>query len=373
MNVVVILPTYNERDNIATLLDNLCHITAKITNHRFAFLVVDDTSPDGTQDIVVSYKKTHKNVFIVSGKKEGLGKALLRGMTHAVEKMHAEIIIQMDADLSHDPVTLPQFLKAIDNGADFVVGSRYIPRGSIPGNWGLHRKIFSVIGNSIVRFGLGFPYVHDWTGGYRAYRKEFFMKAKEKISHYSGYVFQIAFLHTAIQDGAKVVEVPIQFTDRRFGHSKIAPSEYIKNVLQYVFLGRFYMMVHGSFGKFMVVGTIGFIINTVVLEGIVWFGLHPAIGSIVGAELAIISNFILNNRWTFGDRRIAGKRQLFKFVQFNTTSIGAIIIQAGMIFIGTLLFGIPSYRVFYLIGVGIGLIWNYIIYSQIIWKHTYNA
>ncbi len=369
MNVVVIIPTYNERDNIITLLNQLAVAFKGIRKYTISYLVMDDTSPDGTRDVVTMYKKNHKNVHIIIGKKEGLGKALLRGMIYAFEKMDADIILQIDADLSHNPKTAPEFLKAIDDGANFVVGSRYIKGGSIPENWGIHRKIYSILGNAIVRFGLGHLNIYDWTGGYRAYKKKFYTEIHNELVKYSGYVFQIAFLHKAIHHGAKVVEVPIQFTDRLHGHSKIAPAEYIKNIFMYIAEARMHEIIHGPFGKFLVVGTIGFIINTIVLEGMVRFGFHPTIGSLFGAELAIISNFILNNRWTFRERKISGKRQITKFIQFNTTSVGAILIQTGSVFIGTFFFGVATYRIFYIIGVGIGLMWNYIMYSRVIWKH----
>ncbi len=373
MKVVVVIPTYNERDNVIPLLTQLADAFSEIKKYTISYLIVDDTSPDGTCEVVDAYKKNHKHVYIIVGKKEGLGKALLRGMTYAFEKMDADIVLQIDADLSHNPKTAPEFLKAIDNGADFVVGSRYIQGGSIPQNWGLHRKIYSILGNAIVRFGLGHLHVNDWTGGYRAYKKKFYTQIYKEMTKYSGYVFQIAYLHKAIHHGAKVIEVPIQFTDRLYGHSKIAPAEYIKNIFMYIAEARMHEIIHGSFGKFLVVGTIGFIINTIILEGMVQFGFHPVIGSLVGAELAIISNFILNNRWTFRERKIAGIRQIFKFIQFNTASIGAILIQAGTIFVGAIFFGVSTYRMFYILGVGIGLIWNYIMYSKVVWRHKPDA
>ena len=370
MKAVVILPTYNERDNIEQLLDRLRNAAQKITNHTLVYLVVDDSSPDQTGKIVTLYQKKYTDVYLLTGKKEGLGKALLRGMTYAVEELNAQIIVQIDADLSHDPDVLPDFFKALDQGADFVVGSRYIPGGSIPGNWGIHRKIFSVVGNAIVRFGLGYPRVHDWTGGYRAYSKKYFDLARHEISKYSGYVFQIAFLHKSIQHGANIYEVPIQFTDRRFGHSKIAPSEYIRNVLLYVARQRMRRLKHGHFGKFMVVGIIGFIINTIGLEAFVYLGLHPALSSALGAELAIISNFTFNNKWTFKERSVHGMKKLHKFLQFNLTGCGAIVIQAITVWTGTHLLGRESYRLFYMLGILIAMFWNYTMYSKVIWKHT---
>jgi len=189
------------------------------------------------------------------------------------------------------------------------------------------------------------------------------------VSRYSGYVFQIAFLHNAVLSGARVHEIPIKFTDRKFGHSKIAPSEYIKNVLEYVFVQRLILLRKGNFKKFLVVGSVGFVINTIALEVAVHvIGFHPAVGSVVGAECAIISNFIFNNAWTFNDRQIQNGKHLFKFFQFNLSAVGAILVQATSVFIGTHLFGVAWYRLFYVIGVSIGLIYNYTMYSKVIWR-----
>ncbi|MFZ2025240.1 MAG: glycosyltransferase family 2 protein [Microgenomates group bacterium] len=371
MKTVIILPTYNERENIVTLLDAL-HVEAKkIKNHAITYVIVDDSSPDGTGAVVNEYIKTHKDTYIITGKKEGLGRALLRGMTYAVEELKAEIVIQMDCDLSHDPTRVPLFMAAIDDGADFVVGSRYIKGGSIPDNWGLHRKIFSVLGNAIVRYGLRFPKTHDWTGGYRAYKKKYYELFAGEMKEYSGYVFQIAFLHKAISSGAKIVEVPIHFTDRLYGHSKIAPGEYIKNVLLYVAGSLIHELRYGSFGKFLVVGGIGFVLNAVLL--IVFrelVGLSASIANLIGAAVAIFSNFNFNNIWTFKDQKIdsVGK-YLGKLIQFYGTSLfGVIVIQTGTIELATRLFGETYYFVYFLIGTSLLLVWNYFMYSRVIWK-----
>jgi len=370
MKVVVIIPTYNERENIIVLLDKLGAVCKDIKKHSISYVVVDDTSPDGTQDLVRDYQKTHTNVHLITGKKEGLGKALLRGMTYAAGYMKADVLLQMDADLSHDPASVPQFLHAIDNGADFVVGSRYIHGGSIPHNWGLIRKIYSVIGNGIVRFGLWHPRVHDWTGGYRAYTKKYYVDNREKVKGYSGYVFQIAFLHSAIHDGARITEVPIHFTDRLFGHSKIAPAEYIFDIYRYIAVSGFHEIITGSFGKFLVVGGTGFIINAVILVLLHAIHWSATWANLAGAAVAIFSNFNLNNLWTFKHNKISGIGQyLTKLVQFYITSaFGVVVIQTGTIWIGVHFTGDKHYFLFFLIGTALLLIWNYVMYSKIIWK-----
>lgn len=368
MKIAVIIPTYNERENIISLLDQLYAVVKPLTHHQFTFVVVDDTSPDGTANVVHAYHKKHSNILLLPGKKEGLGKALLRGMSYVIDQLHADAIAQIDADLSHDPLAFSKFVVALDKGSDFVIGSRYIKGGSIPNNWGLRRKIYSVLGNAVVRYGLGFASVHDWTGGYRLYRAGYAERLREQMSKYRGYVFQIAFLYKSILLGAHVAEVPIHFTDRRFGHSKIAPSEYIRDVLLFVFRQRIKRAIYGPFLKFCIVGTIGFTINTLLLELLVTIGFHPSVGSAVGAEFAILSNFFWNNAWTFKSSKITGLRLIKKFLQFNTASLGAILLQAGTVAAGTIFFGFSSYRFFYLIGVGFGLVWNYTMYSRVIWK-----
>ena len=117
MKVVVTIPTYNERENITVLLNQLAVVFKPVKNFDISYLVVDDTSPDGTRDVVAAYQKTHENVFIISGKKEGLGRAILRGMAEAFERMHADVVLQMDADLSHDPKIAPKLVHAAKDRA----------------------------------------------------------------------------------------------------------------------------------------------------------------------------------------------------------------------------------------------------------------
>lgn len=370
MNVVVVIPTYNERENILTLLAKLASAFGSTKKYSVSYLVVDDTSPDGTEEVVMEYRKTHKNVYILTGKKEGLGKAILRGMKEAFEHMNADVVLQMDADLSHDPDVAPKLLDAIDHGATFAVGSRYIPGGAIPNNWGLIRKIYSIVGNSVVRFGLWHPGVRDWTGGYRAYAKKFYEATHNEMEQYSGYVFQIAFLHKSIHHGAIVKEIPFHFTDRLYGHSKIAPAEYIFNIYKYIALARWEELRTGSFGKFLVVGSTGFALNAVILIFLHKANWSATYSNLAGAAVAIFSNFNLNNMWTFRHKKISGAGQyLKKLLHFYATSaFGVIVIQTGTIALGVHFFGDRRYFYFFLLGTAFVMVWNYFIYSKVIWK-----
>src|SRR3989344_7222724 len=346
MKVVVITPTYNEKGNIDRLIPILeNNIFPKIKNHDMHILVADDNSPDGTADEVRKLMDKWENIDINTGEKHGLGAAYIRGMTYAVEKMSADVMFEMDADLQHDPQKIPEFLKKIDEGYDMVIGNRYSDGGSIPENWPLSRKMFSIVANLFVRIVFMKFSIHDWTGGYRTLRKEVFLKEKKKVTNYKGYIFQISFLNMAVGDGFKIGEVPFHFSDRNLGKSKIAPFGYIMEVFRYVISARIQeIIINGKFGKFLVVGGTGFVINWAVLNILFGkFNFRPEIANLVGAAIAIFSNYNFNNLWTFGERKATNAGSYFlKMIQFYaTSSFGVIFIQTGTILVLGLIFGRP--------------------------------
>jgi dolichol-phosphate mannosyltransferase len=237
MKTVIIVPTYNERENIGRLIDVVEGIIAKLpSKFETHILVVDDTSPDGTAKEVQASQKKYKNLhLLINQKKAGLGGAYLKGMEYAVKNLGAEVLMEFDADFSHDPKKIPAFLNAIEAGSDLVLGSRYIKGGTIPADWGWHRKFLSVMGNITIRIIMTNFTIKDWTTGYRAIRREVYESVKKAINRerFFGYTFQIGFLHQAIRQGYKVSEVPINFIDRTHGKSKLGP-EYIKNTLIFI-------------------------------------------------------------------------------------------------------------------------------------------
>lgn len=372
MKVVVISATYNEKGNIERLIKIIEEeVIPKIKNHEMHILVADDRSPDGTENEVRKLMKKWNNLGVNSGEKKGLGAAYIRAMTYAIEKMNADIVCEIDADLSHDPREIPNFLKKIDEGYDIAVGTRYSSGGSMPSNWPMRRKAFSVIGNSLVRLITCRFKIHDWTGGFRAIRKEVFLKEKDKLSSFQGYTFQVAFLYKCILDGYKVAEVPIHFADRTLGRSKIAPLEYIINLLKYVISERIRELIFGKFGKFLIVGGTGFTLNAIVLRTLVEiFKWHPASANLIGACLAIFSNYNFNNIWTFSDRKSSSIFSYFKklIAFYASSATGVVFIQTGTIFIGTNLFGKEHYFIYFLIGTFFLLIWNFTLYSKVIWR-----
>ncbi len=376
MKAVIIIPTYNEKGNIKKLIETLEEeIFPGIVKWEMHILVVDDNSPDGTAKEVEQLIKQYKNLHLLqNGEKAGLGAAYIKGMSLAVEKLKPDVMFEMDADGQHDPKKVPEFLQKIDEGNDLVIGTRYSGGGSIPQNWPPIRKIYSVFGNLLVRTIFGRFAIHDWTGGYRAMKIPVFIKEKEEMGQFRGYTFQVSFLHKAVRDGFKVAEVPFHFTDRTLGNSKIAPGEYIVDLLKYVITARINEIVHSSFPKFLMVGGLGFIINAVLYELLVRNTELPiAIANIIAAQFSIFSNFNFNNAWTF---RAQQSTSFFSYMKkiigfYATSNIGVILIQSGIIQLGDSLYGEHYYRIYFLIGTFFLLIWNFTFYRKVIWRKKY--
>lgn len=378
---IIIIPTYNEKENITKLVSVLEEeIFPKISNWEMEILVVDDASPDGTAAAVRELMKEYKNIHLNVGPKQGLGAAYIRGMEYAIKELQADVVFEMDADFFHDPKKIPEFLKKIDEGYDFVIGTRYSDGGSIPSNWALKRKFYSVVGNFVVRCIFMRFSIHDWTGGYRAIKKEVFLKEQKRLVIFKGYRFQVGFLHTAVQDGYKIAEVPFHAKDRTSGVSKMEGVETIVDTLTYVITARLQEIIFGKFGKFLAVGGMGFVINFTVLAVLsnIYHWDH-SLANLIGAALAIFSNFNFNNLWTFKDQKITSVgAYLLKLIQFYATSaFGVIFIQTGTIFLGDrfigegifhFIFPIQYYYIYFVIGTGLLLIWNFFIYSKFIWR-----
>lgn len=367
---IVILPTYNEKGNIGRLIDRLEEQFKQIKDYQMGILVVDDNSPDGTQEEVKPKLRKYSNVSMITGKKEGLGKAYIRGMDYAINKLKTNVIFEMDADFSHDPKEIPNFLKKINQGYDLVIGSRYIKGGSIPSNWGLHRKIFSVTGNLIVRSILLNFSQHEWTNGYRAIRVPLYQKLRDELIEFKGYTFQVSFLHKAFLHGAKITEIPIQFTDRTLGKSKIPATEYITNLLKYLVIQT--TTNPPRVFRFIIVGGVGALVQLASLQ--VYRQIIPfQLAFFLAIETAIVSNFLLSNIWTFADRKLSTSQIPTKFFQFNLASGGSILIQQTVALIGENtvglepLFIIDTGTLFAIIGILIGMFWNFFAYSKIIW------
>lgn len=217
MRVLVVIPTYQEADNIANILRR---VRASVPSADI--LVVDDGSPDGTADMAeaLNHELGHIDVLRRSAK-AGLGKAYRAGFAVGLERGY-DAMVEIDADLSHDPAALPSLLHAVEDGADLAIGSRYVPGGHIP-EWSWHRKALSRWGNRYAGAVLGIG-VRDSTAGYRVYRADMLRIMDLDTVRADGYGFQIEMTHRVAQRGGRIVEVPIDFVDRTLGTSKMSSN-----------------------------------------------------------------------------------------------------------------------------------------------------
>ncbi len=214
MRTLVITPTYVEAENIAEFLKR-----ARAAVPDADILVVDDNSPDGTADLAEAAAAELGGIDVLRRPmKTGLGSAYRAGFAIGIEKGY-DVLVQIDADLSHDPAVLPRLLHEIDAGADLVIGSRYVPGGEVP-NWPWFRRALSRYGNRYGAFVLGSG-VKDGTAGYRAYRADTLKAVDYATTRAKGYGFQIETAYRVSRWGGRIAEVPIVFTDRVRGHSKL--------------------------------------------------------------------------------------------------------------------------------------------------------
>jgi dolichol-phosphate mannosyltransferase len=219
VRILVVLPTYNEADNIAEVLRRL-HKSVP----NAGVLVVDDGSPDGTADLVEDLARQREHTDLQVHRrpaKAGLGSAYRDGFRLGLAA-GADILIEMDSDLSHDPADLPALIAAVQHGADLAIGSRYVPGGSIP-RWSWRRRMLSRWGNRYAAGVLGLA-VNDATSGFRAYRASALERIDLDTVHAEGYAFQIEMTYRLVRRGGRVVEIPIAFTDRERGTSKMSGS-----------------------------------------------------------------------------------------------------------------------------------------------------
>lgn len=210
----IVLPTYNEAESIAAIVAAIRDVVAADTR----VLIVDDSSPDGTGEIADRLAAAHPQVEVLHRPlKEGLGPAYLAGFRRALDG-GAALIVEMDSDFSHDPTTVPRLIEA-GEGADLVIGSRYVAGGEVV-DWGPLRRLISRGGSTYARWVLGVP-IRDLTGGFKCFRREVLEAIDLGAVKAKGYAFQVELTYRAVQRGFRVVEVPISFSDRQRGSSKM--------------------------------------------------------------------------------------------------------------------------------------------------------
>ncbi len=222
--VFIALPTYNEAPNVSALIQAINKTASTLRGWKLDILVIDDNSPDGTADIVRGLQSTCDNLHLIVGDKKGLGAAYTRGMLWIIKHYDPDFIMEMDADFQHNPADIPRFLEKAENGAQFIIGSRYIAGGDYP-DWTFKRKVYSWGANFIARYIAGIYKVEDCTSGYRCISTDFLKSFDLTALKSNGYSFQMALLHAAKTKKLHIAEIPIHFPDRKHGISKLGADD----------------------------------------------------------------------------------------------------------------------------------------------------
>jgi dolichol-phosphate mannosyltransferase len=393
MRLVVNIPTYNEKENIEEVIEKVLAERKNLGDVDLHVVVSDSHSSDGTAEIVKKIAVGNPKVHYLDVKERGIGVGLVKGHAYAIDKLKADVLAQMDGDLSHDPSTLPIMLQHIRNGYDLVNGSRSMPGGKNLLGW--HRRLFSAGMSIYCRLSWGTFRLTEYANSYRMFTKKLFQSIDfSKVPWKSKtYVFQPAFLYAALRAGAKIKEVPITFEDRKKGYSKAQIIAYTWDVLKFgvkVRLKRSRMFV-----KFLMVGTGSYLVNATVLgllnRGQIYtlpvlpgpilsfiptLETAPRVGlltldrllvaSVISIELSIIINFLFHDNWTFRYRLKEGRRR-FRLLKFNITSFASPAIQLASILTFARTLGMHE-QIGLAVGVTIGLFVNYSINTFWIWK-----
>jgi len=369
--VVNLISTYNEKENVGPMVETLEKIGRELPHYEFLTLVVDSHSPDGTGAVVRQLAKSRKNLFLLETPR-GLGLSLIAGFRHAVKQLKADIVIPNDCDFQWDPQLIPAMLKKIEEGFDVVVPSRHAKGGK--DNFNTFRKLTHFISNTLFNYyWAGIKEVHDLAGNFKAIRvKNVLDKVDLDKINVRGFVIQATMIYELSKTGAKFVEIPAIYGERRAGLAKVGFNlQFVKDVLETVKNStRIRLERSKKFFRFAIVGFVGYLVNAFGLEIFYRLGFGPGQSAALGAEMAIVSNFIWNNLWTFSEKRITGLTKIiWKFLQFNLTSLGAVALQWLVVGELSMLFGAQWRQIYLVVAIGFFVIpYNYSMYNLFIWK-----
>jgi dolichol-phosphate mannosyltransferase len=354
--ISIIIPTYNEHDNITPLVERL---SRTLGSRKYEILFIDDNSKDGTVDIIAGLSEKYPVKVMVRAKERGLATAVLHGFQYA----QGNIIGVMDADLQHPPEINADLIKAIENGADMAIGSRYVAGGGVP-NWGLLRRIISKGASSIAHLFLpASRKVKDPMSGFFMFRGE---GIDQVVFKPIGYKILLEML--IMGKFKNVVEVPFIFEDRSSGRSKMKAKQqidYLKHILSL-------MRRKGELKRaitFLGVGLSGVVVNVGLYAILTRFvHLYDIGAQAISVEASIISNFALNDTFTFSDRRTTKSGGFFsRLLKFNLVSLVGFGINLGIFTLLTRVFSVYDI-IATLIAIVITTIWNYVLSNFWTWK-----
>jgi dolichol-phosphate mannosyltransferase len=367
--VVVIIPTHNEASVIQTTITTIFEVVSLIQAYNVIVLIFDSASTDDTPQIVRELQVDFPDslFFEEEGQKSGLGSAYFQAMDVALTKFGADIVFEFDADLSHQPKYIPLMLEEIKT-CDVVVGSRYVKGGSIPSDWGWHRRLLSVMGNYVARAVLTFKY-KDFTSGFRATRAEYLKPIVSEKFLSNHYAYKLHLLWALHLRGAKIREIPIEFIDRTKGESKL-PRNSITDSMRVVLTLRYYAMKR--YFKMCFVGALGILVQFGVYN-LLRLHLQPFNASQISVLAAIINNYFLNGRFTFKCnvkiRRLEMCKRLIGFFIYSGLMIyfQSYLLKLGIEYIGA---GTIHENTLLALAMSLSSLLNYFIYSRHIWPES---
>lgn len=373
MKIVVIIPTYNEEGGIGSVLDELQTATEQLSRHEWVALVVDGHSTDETCRIVREKSYKSLSVHLLEEKeKSGIAHAYFAGITHAVTVLGADVFVEFDGDGQHNPQDLLPMIAAVEHGADYVIGSRYVPGGSVPSAWAFYRKLLSRFGSLYARMLLELP-VHDVTSGFKMTRVQGFKEHLPKtVSDLLSreYAYKIQFLTLMLRAGARVVEIPIAFRARENDSSKSTSKDIVESLRVTARLRLTYLR-DWRLPRVVAIGTFGFVIQLIIFEwvGIRWEILTPSLAAVIGGEFAVLSNFFFNERYSFGDRIKAAAPLAQRLTKFHLVSSGSILTQWVLLSTAEHLTNDAlALRLTFFLGVSLGFVINYTGYYFFVWR-----
>ena len=356
--VSIIIPTYNERENLPLLFQR---VGESLKGVKYELIIVDDNSPDGTGKLAGELAKKFKNLKALHRKeKKGLASAVVYGLKHA----RAPTVCVMDADLQHPPEKIPELLAEINGGADIAIASRYARKGGVK-RWGKRRRFISRGAEFLSR--LTVPRVQGLTdplSGFFVFKQEVVSDAK-----LNPVGFKILLEILAKGRWKKVIEVPYVFRKRIYGKSNLSFGEHF-NYLRHLWR---LMRAGGEasrFLKFCLVGASGIAVNL----GLLWIlteivGLFYLVSAAFSIETSILSNFTLNELWTFRDRARSTKGILKRVAKFNLICVGGLLINLAILAALTELLGI-YYMISALFGIVAATLWNYVMSAMWTWRYA---
>ena len=370
MQVLIIVPTYNEIDNITSFTQKIFEIIPKYVD----ILIVDDNSPDGTgKTVEILSEKYPDRLFLLNrGSKQGLASAYIDGFKWGLSGNY-DIFLEMDADFSHNPEYIPEMLKNIQT-YDVVIGSRNIKGGYVEG-WPFLRNVISKGGSLYSRIVLSCP-IKDLTGGFTMWRKI----ALEKIGLdgiiSKGYSFQIEMKYKAYQSGCSIKEIPIVFTDRKHGKSKMSKKIFLEAFINIWKIKKNTKSENAvdQFIKFSITGGLGTVTNLIIFFLCADLaGLHEIPVSIGCFLIAVTQNYLLNHTWSFRRKLYAEPLSIKKWAMFTCGSLLGLVINISVMRFILMHFTLPWKFIAQACGIAAGMIVNFIISKYIIFYRRKNV